>query len=469
VAGATLDRDSKVTYGSLVIGGAASGTNYHFDGHFEMSLGYEAGSIEFDVIIAEASLAEATFVTREQALRDAFRLPEQRLLIELGSTTRHDFNPTAGASGNSGFNAVPSIRRLEDEVTTGRSSRYRCGVTWDMPADLSGRNGLQAVSVRVTLSESRRKFVTIAGTYTALTTNDATAQHDASISAYETSVLDAVIGAGTWQRLTAVTDRDITDKTISFVRTYEEIVAQEAVGVLDDTDLLNQQMSISAADQAGTPVSNTNAEPFLNLTAVYSVSVDKTSTTDLEAKWTDVIRPHLISEIGLVSGAGATLIDEATPTYDIPNNRISAVVRARVQRSSLVEEVTETRDQLQHGLMFVPLASGSQFEYARYQGPKNHIRTVSRRRFGSGVLPTGLGLSGDRITSIPAGSGFHVLDEDLRHTPMLFGLPGERVDLELVIEVVIMIRAVVIEGATAKGRPNADGIGPHGTTSERKR
>ena len=41
------------------------------------------------MVIAETGISEATYVLREQALRDEFRKPEQRLRINLGATERH--------------------------------------------------------------------------------------------------------------------------------------------------------------------------------------------------------------------------------------------------------------------------------------------------------------------------------------------------------------------------------------------
>ena len=57
-----LDRDAKVTYGSLVLGGAASSTNYHLVGKLELQEGYVRGYSEFDVLVQGED--ESTFLTR---------------------------------------------------------------------------------------------------------------------------------------------------------------------------------------------------------------------------------------------------------------------------------------------------------------------------------------------------------------------------------------------------------------------
>ena len=103
----TVNRDLKITYGSTVVGGT---TDYLIDGKIRIDKSYNTTTVSFDVVVAGAS-SDANFASQCSTLEDAFRTPRDRLLIELGSSTLLDLNPTAGASGNSGFDANPSIRQ----------------------------------------------------------------------------------------------------------------------------------------------------------------------------------------------------------------------------------------------------------------------------------------------------------------------------------------------------------------------
>jgi len=357
-----------VTYAGLTVGRSQTDSSYTLSGRYGFSETYEEATVTFQVEVSNTT--RATFLASEAALVAAYTKPEQALAVVLEATTRHSFSHSA----NTGFNARPRITKTHG---TGNSARYRCEVTVELPADLTGRAGRQESSVEVETSASGQDSVVIEGTWTAVGANDARAQYLANINAYTSSVLSSL--GGTWNQVRSRAINDTDDKVLKFNLEYIELIFDEGVGTLDVTALKNQDLSITRAIR-GINDSTTSLgapTPLTEVHVVYSTDVDKDVTTDLEGLWSSTVRPHIVNQAGIHAGGGTTVITSERPTFDGPRNRIGATMTLLVSKGGNFVRVRETTtDVIEQGLLFRAVWSGDPFERDMYQGPKSHVRTV---------------------------------------------------------------------------------------------
>lgn len=450
-----LNRDWKITYGSLVVGGAASGTNYHLLRKHELDVSHPIAVVEFDVLCTAATDAE--YASRAAALVTAFQTPRNRLRIELGSSEVYDFDP----SDDSGFNARPSIRKPGSEEDTARSALFRCRVECDLPALLNNARRDSQVTLR-TLDTGQRQ-VEIVGVYTATGGTAARAQYEAQIGTYATSVTTGIDAGATWDQIgPEEAQADDTDKLLRFRRIYEEVLYDETTGGAV-AKYKNQRLEI-AVRQLAVPggASDSSAQPPLEVTAAYSVSVDKDTTQDLRTEWASTMLAHVKTQIATALGGGGVTYMEITPVYDWPRNRVRAYVRALSYAGiAIVEQTIERRDYINKGLTFVPLADGREDSYQEYKGSRRHLRTVTRmtiRLVGAGgaeesnVSPVlrlpgrGGGEAGTELAEIQPDEGFRVLTEEvITRGPYFDGIPGSQTELEGLVEIVPMLRVAPAE------------------------
>ncbi len=203
----------KITYGSLAIGLGGNASITLAD-KYRCAYNYDAFSISFECVVRSAT--RSTFLTAEAALVAEFRKLDQDLDVELGGTNRHSF----AASSNTGFLARPSCEKLGGEEDTANSARYRCTVTVQLPADLSGRDGRRSSVVSVEETPSGRKRASISGEYTALSSNSARAQYEASIAAFVSTTLSDLSLTST-DLVVNTYNYDDQNKILRFSRTYE--------------------------------------------------------------------------------------------------------------------------------------------------------------------------------------------------------------------------------------------------------
>jgi hypothetical protein len=468
-----LDRDWKIVYGSVTIGGVASGTDYHLFRKHELDISYPVAVVEFDVLVTAATDAE--YDSRVTALVAEFRTPRQKLEIILGSQTIYTYDP--GAATNTGFDARPSISKPESEFDTARSVLFRCRVEVDLPADLSGQAGRREASVKLRTLDSGKRQVEFVGVYTALSTALARAQYEAQIDTYCDGINTGIDGTATWAQLdTEEAEANDTNKVLSYRRLYEEVIYDESNSATNDTALIGPLLQIEVGEVAAPGgAADSSTRPGREITLAYRVAVDK--DTDLKTKWDSTIRPYLIEEMRNLAGGSIVLLN-LTPRYDPTNNRLTAMARARCYSgTSRVMYRDEVHDYLSLGKRLIPLADGLEHTYRKYLGPKRHVRILNRvslvtggGRASGGVfnplsqpsmpghpaqalgsnpvteLPFAEGEGAEvRQTSFEIPPGFELIDETVSTYPHFEGVPGYQIEMEFVSETATLLRAEVVE------------------------
>lgn len=355
------------TYASLTIGLGQSGSSYHLLPNWRFNISYERAELSFEVIVQ--SDTRATFLTDEAALVTAYTKPDQALLVVLGATTRHTFDPAA----NTGFNARPTIRGpLPGQDNTSNSARYECSVVLELPADLTGRAGRRSSGVDVSTSPAGRRSLVITGVYTALASNAARAQFASDIATYCASVLSGL--TGTWQLVgTPSAATDDQDKTIRFTRRYEEtgLYTQGAAHIAAHPEIVHPVLRLSRTRASVDSV--VASEPLNEVTADYSAFVAIATTTDLDAAWTEAVRPYIVSEVERIC-RGTVVIVRETPLFELNENAVSASMSFLVS-FGMTKARTELLDAADLGVILKPVWDGRPFSRDRYDGPGSHVKT----------------------------------------------------------------------------------------------
>ena len=360
----TVTRELSVAYAGVTCGGTSS--IYLLDGPVSITRDYSTTTVTFDVVVVSTS--EANFATDCSALETAFRKPFQTLVVTQGSSTL--------LTSSSGFDSQASIRKDGSIADTGRSRRYECEVSWQMPADASGYNGRRNSRVELNASATGRQVVSVSGTYTAISSNTAREQYEASIGSYATAVLTAIDSSATFELISETATEDTNDKNLDFSRVYQEIIYNQADGTPDNTKIVSQQIQMTR-----TKISNGSyageAKQLQEIQLTYAAAVDK-SQTDLKGLWENTIKSSLVDYAKNQIDGGVVAVVGDSPTFDPDNNMIQGVLsfmavgETDIIDSRLVIEVTN-----EHGQMILPLWDGNPYARIVLPGPATTVMNIT--------------------------------------------------------------------------------------------
>ena len=389
-----------VSYAGVTIG-LGGDASMHLTGKYGWSGGYPEASIRFEVLVQNAT--RGTFITAEAALIAAFRKPDQDLTVQLGGSNRLVY----AQASNTGMNARATARKVGGDEDTANSALYECTVTVQLPADLTGKSGRQQASEELSYTPAGRRVLRIGGTYTALTTNSATQQYTAAADTYCAAVITDLALTGLVEKVSEQWTRDHNNKSLSFTRTYEEIVYQQGTGATDVAAIKGARLLIARAQlSADASPEYGAAEPPVALVVEYDAFVDKTVTTDLEGLWESTVRPLIVAAAATVSGSSPVIVREV-PRFDFTDNRISAQVELIATISGIVFARVEYEDDVSPGRIFVPVWNGDPYARDEYRGPASHVRRMSTllvmqrgTKPGAPVPPDGSGF-------FPSAGSFH--------------------------------------------------------------
>lgn len=406
-------RELSIVYGSLTVGGSTARQITEFT---RGSDNYETSWIEFE-FVTTASTASA-FKTELDTVRDAFRVPRQDLVVTQESQTILSLKQ----SDNTGFDGYPEIVKDGDDADTGRSRHFRVRIEFGRPADNVSTSGRRWSTVKVEYSASRRRTVTIAGTYTALSATASFAGYRAAISSYATGTVLAGIDASASWELIGEPDvtRGETDKVTDFTAVYREIIFNQKSGTLDDSAIVDPQLIITRETEApgdsdassvsvtggigsGTTQPGANAGPNGTVTALppgttttttgssllvrptifnvsYSCSIDYTVTKDLDGKWDGTIRPFIIQQVRDIAGRGVILLEERPSFGDLYENRMSATMKFMSINATVLERKITAKDSLDTGKQLLGVWDSDPYSFYEFQGQKIRMRTIVEER-----------------------------------------------------------------------------------------
>lgn len=426
-----MSRDWQIQYGSFYVGGSQAPTR-QIDGEIRHNLdnNFETTVVEFDFITTATT--DAAFTTETKACEDAFRIPRQDFIWTQGGSTKLSLKQ----SDNTGLDCNPTITKSGDPADTGRSIKYHVRLEFGRPADNMTEaaipKGLRYDTITISYSPSRQRTVTYDGIFTAYSGNGSYEQYLAQITAYCSAANTAIDANASWEKISEPkVDKNISDKFSNFTVVFKEVIANQGVNARDVAELVDpimfidvERFSWDSSDDSGfqagigtngtqtgqTGFSGTgaqgNAGPLGNTTGgttdvtqvmggtgptltsqqgvekpwiinvSYSVSVDKTVTTDLVTEYKNVIRPMLLAAAkSSASGAGLTLIEDK-PEYDAYYNRISVTMQFIAYLNSIIERHVTISDRTDFGVVLNGLWSSGAFDKYKWQGPGVKIRTI---------------------------------------------------------------------------------------------
>jgi len=443
-----VPRELLISYGGFEVGGT---TDRQIHDRVKIDRSQENTVLEFNFIIQKAT--EVDFGTEVNAVEAAFRKVRESCTVSQGAAILFSGNH----SSYSAFDSNPHILKQEDMADTGRSRLYTVRIEFGMPADNTNTNGRRSSSVNVAYSPSRRRTVTISGVYTGLSGQDARAQYEASIDTYAAAVLTAL--TGTFELVEEPTAEDnIGISLLSFTRVYEEVIYPQG-SVLDDPAIVRQSLLYTrhAMAPGDSQIGGSSTRRLILMTAQYDAWVDKDITTNLKSKWTS-IKSHILTHAKDFLDGGTIILTDEVPTFDGPQNRISARLEMLVTTgSAILESEITVEDTRISGLVSVPVWDSSGNPYSRYlyQGPAQLQRFVSeRRRYVKSAAPAAPFAKGALVDfyPLPKGDGFEapswfVVRDSERRSPKTIGLSGSGAQT---LDVIDFVKDTLIEFYTGK-------------------
>lgn len=335
---ATVSRELSITYGSLTVGGTS---DYLIDRVYRLRKSYRAFEVSFRVVVTgDLADVDSTFATDCLAVEAAFRTPREDLTIAFNASQHVDLE-----EGVTAFDIQPSCEKVgeEDGPDTRRSRAYALTVTGKLPADETGEGFADGVTWTLEWDASRRRTITIEGTYTRNGATGSLATYEAAIATRAAAII-TLAGGGTFEIVNERATPDQHDDETRFAIRYSEVIYNQAVGALDDPDIVDQALVVrrSRVGPGDTPT----VKRLQRVVIAYSAAIDKEVTTDLLGKWTGKIRPWLLANVRAFAGSSTVALEDESPEFNGPDNRINAsmTVLATTGSGTLSQTVT-TRDE----------------------------------------------------------------------------------------------------------------------------
>jgi hypothetical protein len=342
----TVSNPFSITYGTTTVGGG-SGT-YQLLGPYVIDKSYDAIRLVFDVIVVAGSFSglQSAAASIENTFRE--RLTDgDELKISLSG------NAWTYKVGESILKVRASITKSSNpETDRGYSRAYTVSIEGEMPADDSNDAGLRDVEVLVDLEASRRKIVTMRGTYTATTAGDAKANYDSKGDGVATDYLDVVDSSATFELVdeTFTLDREGSagspaPHVLNFTRQYAEIIAAQTAGALDDPQIRDHRITFTDLGQypgdslsgstasGGTSAGGGSADRLKRVVASYDCAVDVDETTDLTSVYKAKIKDHVRALFVQNFEPAQFGVEEERVSYDTTANRISVSLQFIYQRA----------------------------------------------------------------------------------------------------------------------------------------
>lgn len=403
-----------ITYNSVTIG---TGSTNRILGEVSVEQSFETATARCRFVIAAAN--PAALAAAAESLEADLRVPRQDLVITIDGTDYVSW----GQSDNTGFDAAPRIRRTGDPSYAGFMSRtYEFEVTVGLPADVASLAGRREATVTIGYTPSRRRSVKIVGTYTAVSTDSATAKYNSEISAFVTATLPTTTGV--WELTSENLEYFETDKVAEFSRTYlEQLAPKPTSGVLAATGFRDQTLSFNLQTEgwqgddprarnpttgAGQSSVNELIYRMSTLEAAFSANIDLTTYTDsLGELYYNTIRPFIVQQaLGLTYIEPGSEFALMTDTFQIDpvDGRVNATMSWRVIHTSKFINFKRTDEfSWEIGTTFRGVWDGNPLSAYEYQGLSVLMCTVTEE--GTWAGPSGGGVFDGSPAPILQGLG----------------------------------------------------------------
>ncbi len=352
-----LTNPFSITYAGQAVGGTSD--TYLLHGPYVIDKSFATLRIVFDIVVTAGSFA--ALHSASDTLETAFSKRDQDFEIDLDGTT------WSYVFGTDVLNSSASLAKSGDpETDRGYSRAYTCVIEAERPAD--DQDGLRTLEVNLDYEVSRRKIVSMSGTYTAISTGPvlATAQYLADFDAEAATILAAIDGAATFELVDEAYSRDRNDHTCEFSRQYAQLLTNQSQGTLDDTSIKDPEITFTDSSQHP----GDSREGIYRLRRVvgsYTCSLDIEVATDLQSVYASKIKPLIDATFQSNFSPVTFAVEDTRISYDETSKRLSATIQYLYQKAG-GDEVVEVSQSVAfreaRNIDYTPVHS--QGEYSQY-------------------------------------------------------------------------------------------------------
>lgn len=392
-----IDNPFVITYSSNVTSPAAGeqvgGTSdiYLLKGPYVIDKSFETLRLVFDVVVIGTTYANLQ--ARSDSLEVAFRKRDVDLLIDIDGTT------WTYTSGTDILNTRATLAKTGDpETDRGYSRAYTCTVEGDLPADddsaaAGSVTGLREIEWTVDFESGRQRIVSARGIYTATKTPDrkATAnyQHADGADTEATTFLAALSGSASYELVDETFTSDRNDHGVTFSRQYVELLANQAQGVLDDTEIRDH--SIVFTDTSQHPGDSIPGVSRLRrVIGTYDCAIDIDQTTNLQTTYTNKVRPHILALFNTNFSPNIFAVENERVGYDETSKRILVELQIIYQSSDggVIVEISQSKAYRESRTIdYTPVHNGDELAYEADPGWATVERIQSRTVVVVGLIP----------------------------------------------------------------------------------
>ena len=414
----TVTRELSIAYGSVTVGGLSD--VYLLDGPHALTEGYETATLSCNVVCVGSTAV--AFATNCTALEDAFRTPRQNLTVTLSGQTLKSWSH----SGNTGFYANPSIQKLGDIMSTGRSRRYAITIAVNRPADLSGQIGRLNSSSSLIIASDNKRTITMSGRYTATGGGTALANYVTGISAFQASIISLFAVGVTFEKTSETRTIDDANKFCDYSRTLSEINASDQIAGVTNHQLTLSRSYTSPGDsyQMGG-----SARRLITIAASFRGGVD--FGTNARQKWDSTIVPWIVGKVSSVFGLGGSVIVDHVVTVPVRYGEpmTGSLTFIALNGSNTVEFSWMLDQRTNGGKAILPAWDVDQHSAYVFTGPELVERTLTTRTVmvsGPLLVPDGP-MFMDKLLPhelLPEDDSWVSLTTNASEHPIERGLPG---------------------------------------------
>lgn len=398
-----------ITYGSLTMGGASE---YHLHNVHLEDENYDAGSVEFDVLIANTTTAGWA------SLLAAFKLelgkPHQALSVVMNGSTTLAVTPAT----NTGFLTRPKIRLLASHRTK-KTCLYRVTISWVKPASYEAvtRKYRREASITLRTSDVGLRTLIVRAVYTAGGTGPGSSAFEHATTDFETYTdgLKTTLG-GTWDEAEPEVTHDDEDKIASASATFREsAIPETAAG--DDAGLVGVTYFVTTHRSQTDQLTGAPADAPTIVSVEFSAGVKLSASTDPEAYARDLVLTYFRTLVDLHAYAPGTLylVDEKV-RVDVRANRVGGVLAYLAVGTSLLSSALLTAEFLRTGKGYPAVLSGSPWTRDEHDGAGDRKRVIVLRtlELAEGVAGPDDPSQGPFRAAVEAaiGEGFKLLQDD---------------------------------------------------------
>lgn len=367
-----VSRLISVTYAGLEVGGT---TNYQILGLHELEGDYTARTLIVDVLVRDTTTAACK--TLADALEAAWEKPDQDLVVTIDGQTFQSLTQ----AGHTGMNGQPSWALIGTHRSK-KSRVYRCRVTLQRPATLTGKAGRQSASWSITHDDVGIRTLAVRAVYTALpgvgaASVVAAADFEFPVTGYVAGIKTTLTGE--WEEALAVeVERDQNDKLATCTASYREIIAPQSGAGTNDARIVSPQYDVTTFRSASAQLTGANASEPVSITVSFAMGLrlSQVPTDELQQTVEDVVIPHLTTLVQQYSNAPSSprLVEKSVVVSPM-GNRASGACTFVAFGTSLVRASLRTIDYEYLGNAFTVVADGKPFSRDHHPSPG-----IKRRR-----------------------------------------------------------------------------------------